>query len=81
MFYAIDIIEIFLLIRALMSWFPKIGDNRFGEFVYNFTEPFLEPFRVIINKSKALEGLPIDLAFLVAIVVLEIARSFLGSFI
>jgi YggT family protein len=74
----INIIEILLLIRAVLSWIPDLNDSKLGQLVYRLTEPMLLPIRNIVNRSVIANRSMIDISFLVAIVIFELLKSFLG---
>lgn len=74
-------IEIILFVRAILSWIPESDNSRFGQIIYKLTEPLLIPFRKLVSRSSVLDNVFIDVSFIVAILVLEIARRFLQSII
>lgn len=69
--------ELAMLIRAIMSWFP--GDsNRFEEFLYAITEPLIMPYRKLFTKLNWFTGLPIDIAFFATYLTLTLLVFFLA---
>lgn len=69
------VMEILLLIRALLSWIPESGANRFGALINQVTEPILIPFRRLVSRSSVLGNSMIDISFIVCILVLEVLKS------
>jgi len=59
-----------ILIYILMSWFPGARDSSFGQMLGRICEPFLEQFRRFIPPIAMIDFSPI-----IAIIVLNIARS------
>jgi len=57
-----------------MSWLPGARENKFGQFLTKIYEPFLEPFRKIIQPIGM-----IDISSIVAIVVLVLFRMGLAN--
>ena len=55
--YALDV---FLIIRAVMSWFPDVSESRFGDFIYCVTEPLAGFVRNILYKFPIFRDSPID---------------------
>lgn len=53
-----------LIARILLSWLPQLQDNRFAEFLYRITEPYLSVFRRFIPPLGMIDLSPI-VAFLV----------------
>lgn len=53
-----------LIARILLSWLPQLQNNRFAEFLYNITEPYLSIFRRFIPPIGMIDVSPI-VAFLV----------------
>ena len=68
----VDILNILLLIRVVMSWIP-MGDNAFTRAVYTVTEPMLAPIRRAIYPLT--RNLPIDLSVIVAYFLIRLVRQ------
>ena len=64
-------LQLAMLIRAILSWFP-MEPNRFTEFLYGITEPFIYPFRALFNRLNWFQNLPIDISFFVAYITITI---------
>jgi YggT family protein len=56
-----------VVVRAVLSWMPLKPGNQFARFVYNATEPLMEPVRRFL---PAFGGF--DLSGIVVIVVLQL---------
>lgn len=69
-------IQFAMLARAIMSWFP-FSQNKFTDFLYGITEPFIYPIRLLFQKMNWFTGLPIDIAFLVSYFIITIVVSIL----
>ncbi len=65
-----------MLARAILSWFP-MNSNKFSDFIYSITEPFIYPVRMLFDKMGWFSGLPIDIAFLVTYLLISIILVFL----
>ncbi|WP_134700117.1 YggT family protein [Ammoniphilus sp. YIM 78166] len=48
-----------LIGRILLSWLPQLQENRFAEFLYNITEPYLAVFRRFIPPLGMIDLSPI----------------------
>lgn len=70
-----------LIARILMSWLPVSGSNpvinAVTNFIYEVTEPFLEPFRRLIPISS---GMPVDFSPIIAFFVLGLIQSLVLRF-
>ena len=75
-----NLIEMFILIRIILSYLPINMDNFFGKFIYSMTEPILNPCRELIDKLGLNMGL-IDFSPLLAVLFLRIARYIIISII
>ena len=64
-------LQLAMLVRAVLSWFP-IDSNRFIDFLYGITEPFIIPFRLLFEKLNWFQNLPIDVSFMAAYLVLTL---------
>ena len=66
----LSFIQIAMLVRAILSWFPL--DNRFVDFVYSVTEPFVYPIRRLFEKMGWFQGLPVDVSFMVSYLLITV---------
>ena len=69
-------IQLAMLVRAILSWFP-IDSNRFIDFLYGITEPFIVPIRALFQRLNWFQSLPIDVSFMVAYLLLSIISMLL----
>ena len=61
----LDGVLLAMFLRAIMSWFP-IEPNKFTNFLYAITEPFIFPIRSFFRKMPWFQNIPIDISFTVA---------------
>lgn len=78
--WLIDIVSILIVVRALLSWLPLGENNKLLYFLDVMTEPVVSPIRKLLNKSEALSQIPIDLAPLIALIILSLLGGFVMSF-
>jgi len=64
--------------RAIMSWFSPDEDNRLSQFLFTTTEPIVYPIRQLLGKTELFSNMPIDMSFVVAMVVLVLCTTLLG---
>ena len=62
------------IISAVLSWLPDI-DNAFTDFIFSVTEPVLAPIRDLFDRLGVSSALPIDLSFLVVMILLSIVLN------
>ena len=67
----LTVVQLAMLARAILSWFPMDG-NRFTDFLFAITEPFIYPVRMLFDKLNWFTGLPIDISFLVTYLIISI---------
>ena len=67
----LSVLQIAMLIRAVMSWFPT-ESNKFENFLYIITEPLIIPVRKLFEKLNWFQGLPIDISFFVTYLTLSL---------
>lgn len=76
--YLVNLIEILILIRIVMSFVNFNGNNAIGHFIYELTEPILAPARALIAKLGIDTGM-FDFSPIVAMlflrIILNLARS------
>ena len=65
--------------RAIMSWFSPDEENKIAQFLFVITEPFVYPIRKLLTKFDFFNNIPIDMSFMVAMVILIICTSVLGG--
>lgn len=58
-------LQLAMLLRAILSWFP-MDSNKFVDFLYGVTEPFIYPFRAVFQRLNWFQEMPIDMAFMAA---------------
>ena len=73
----IDIITFAMFIRAILSLFMT-EDNAISSFLYTITEPIILPVRRLLEKFNILQGLPIDISFLITYLLLSTLGSILS---
>lgn len=69
-------IQLAMLVRAILSWFP-MDSNKFVDFLYGITEPFIVPIRLLFQKMNWFQNLPIDIAFMVSYLLLSVLSMLL----
>ncbi len=63
-------IQLAMTLRAILSWFPL--DNKFTHFLNVVTEPVVYPIRKLFYKMNWFTGLPIDMSFMVAFLLISV---------
>ncbi|MBO5937871.1 MAG: YggT family protein [Clostridia bacterium] len=69
-------VQLAMLVRAILSWFP-IDSNKFVDFLYGITEPFIVPIRLLFQKMNWFQNLPIDVSFMVTYLLLSVLSMLL----
>ena len=64
-------IQLAMLLRAILSWFP-MEPNKFTDFLFGVTEPVIYPVRMLLEKMNWLQGLPIDMSFMITYLLLSV---------
>ena len=72
-------IELCMLIRALLSWFPVRDDNKILVFVHMVTEPLITPIRALFDRTGWFHNFPIDMSFFAAFLLLSFVNGMLGA--
>lgn len=76
----LNVFELLLVVRCLMSWFPQVQSSSIAHFIYTLTEPMLAPIRSFLMRFEVLRTMPIDFSVLIAFMILVLVRSMLYSF-
>lgn len=62
--------------RVMMSWFPIDLNSKIVRFIWQVTEPILEPFRAILSKLMPPRGgFYLDFSPVIALIVLNILKQ------
>ena len=70
-------IQLLMLIRAILSWFPMEEDSNLIHFIYMATEPVILPVRSLLDHFGLFEGMPIDMSFFITFMLISIIRMLL----
>jgi len=66
-----------MTLRAILSWF-MMGGNKFMDFLYAVTEPFVYPVRALFQRMNWLQGTPIDFSFMITYLLISLISLFLS---
>ncbi len=75
----IDILSLAMFVRAILSWFTMGEQTRIGAFLYVVTEPIILPIRALCARFGWFQGMPLDMPFLITMVMLSFAGIFLQA--
>ncbi len=75
----IFVLEVCMLIRAVLSWFPIRDDHPIAVLLFTVTEPVIFPFRRLFDRMGWFRNLPLDMPFLFACLVLAALGSLLQT--
>jgi uncharacterized protein YggT (Ycf19 family) len=73
----IDVLSVAMFVRAILSWFTMGEQTKIGTFMYVVTEPVIMPIRALCNRFGWFQGVPLDMPFLITMVILSFAGIFL----
>lgn len=70
------ILEIFILIRVVISWLPIDRNSQIVGFIHTVTEPILSPIRKMIDKSIfGGRGQVLDFSPFIAYIILQLLQN------
>jgi YggT family protein len=72
-------LQLFMFVRAILSWIMPEEENMLVRFVNSVTEPVIYPVRVLIDRIEALRNMPFDISFLVTFILLVILQYILPT--
>ena len=75
-FVALSAVQLAMLARAILSWFPDVG-GKLVDVLYAITEPFIYPIRRLFERMGWFQGSPIDISFSVAFLLITIVMYIL----
>ncbi|MBQ9804984.1 MAG: YggT family protein [Clostridia bacterium] len=71
----IDVLLIAMFVRAITSWFDPMREGKLSMFLLMLTEPVIFPIRALCDRMNWFEGMPIDIPFLLTVLVLSILQT------
>ena len=71
----LSILQLFMLLRAVLSWLPTDDDSPFPGFVYTMTEPVILPVRMVLERSETVRSMPIDISFFISLILLTVVQT------
>ena len=74
------ILQVCMLLRAILSWFPIRDDNPILLFVCMVTEPIVAPVRALFDHFGWFQDTPLDFSFLAAYLLLSIVTAIVTIF-
>ncbi len=75
--WLLQILELAILARVIISWLPISRDNQFIKLIYQITEPMLAPIRGIIERSPLGRNMMVDFSPLIALLIIMFIRNIL----
>jgi len=73
----LEILQLMMLARAIISWFPNLADSALGDFLYTVTEWFIMPVRALFDKFGWGQNMMLDIPFFVTYIILFIISTVL----
>lgn len=74
----IRVVDILILLRILLSFFPNFRMSKAADIIYQLTEPILSPCRVLIDKLGFGGGM-FDFSILLAYLILRVLEMLVYS--
>lgn len=71
--------ELAMLLRCILSLFNPEEEGVLAAILFTVTEPAIMPVRALLEKLRIGEGLPIDISFLVTVVLISLFSMLLPS--
>jgi YggT family protein len=68
-------IQLAMLVRAILSWFPIRDDNPILLFTTLITEPIVAPIRALFEHFGWFRNIPLDISFFVAYILLSVVST------
>jgi YggT family protein len=68
----LSVLELLMLARAILSWFPVDEDNPLPRFLHAVTEPVIAPVRAVLERLNLFQGMPIDMSFFFTFILISI---------
>ena len=76
----LSVMQVAMLIRAVLSWFPQAADSAFGDLIATVTEPVVAPIRALADRFGWFRNSPIDYSFMIAYLLLFVLQGMISGF-
>ena len=73
----LDVLLIAMFIRALTSWIDPMREGVLSRLLLMLTEPVVFPVRVLCDRMHWFEGVPIDMPFMITVLLLSLIQTLL----
>ena len=73
----LEVLSIALFVRAIFSWIDPMHEGGISRFLLIMTEPVIFPIRMLCEKMNWFENLPIDMPFLLTMIIITLLQLFL----
>ena len=74
---ALYVLNLAMLARAILSWFPLDEESRIVGILLLLTEPFVYPIRAILDRFDAFRNSPIDFSFTISAMLILLLTIFI----
>ena len=76
----LSVMQVAMLIRAILSWFPQAADSAFGDLIATVTEPVVAPIRALADRFGWFRNSPIDFSFMIAYLLIFLLQGMISGF-
>lgn len=74
----LDVLQIMILARVLLSWFPQAKSSKIIKLIFTITEPILAPIRAILSKISSGKLGMLDFSPLVAMLLIYVIEGMIA---
>lgn len=74
---ALYVLNLAMLARAILSWFPLDEESRIVGILLLLTEPFVYPIRAILDRFDTFRNSPIDFSFTISAMLILLLTIFI----
>lgn len=71
----LSVLDVLLLVSAIMSWIPEARGTRLYESINRILSPLLTPIRSFLSRFEFVRRCPIDLSFLVLVIIVQVLSN------
>ncbi len=73
----LGVLDLAMLVRAILSWIDPMEESKLGMFLFAITEPIILPIRRLCNKMNWFVGSPLDMPFMITIILIMLLQTLL----
>lgn len=78
--WLLELVELAIFVRVIISWLPVPKDGQFMRILYTITEPILAPIRGMVERSSIGKNMMMDFSPIIAFLLIGLVKNILARY-